>query len=326
MKKGGSKKWKNKQRKLEILAPKGPDESELIGKIDVGNKDVQVYLVKMPEYLAEQFEDPTNGVVGRMRISENMPRNGQSQSESARIFLDKPRPSKKLNIHNKKEMVTEYNLAFIPGMHETMVFSSNAKGEDENVQIEGRVLHTCHAKPKLDSSYARLTNIRSKMSKMRPRELMELDQKERKAAERASFRPDDMTPSAKEREEKKRQRERAKSHLDIPTEKWTAITTEAMFKAFGEHPFYTAENLARDLGETVHRLRPLLQKYCQYKKSGPFSGHYELKNHLQTDDLLKSRRELEEKHREHQLERARQRKAEREGEDDAPPSKKVKRS
>lgn len=324
-----SKKWRSKQKRLDILPPKGPDESELIGKVDLANKDIKVYLVKMPEYLAEQFEDPKNGIVGRLRIPEKTPgsdtQNGEAE-KGPRIFLDKPKPSERHNVRSRKEMITEYDLEFQQGTNETLVFSSNAKGEKEDVQIEGGVLHQCHAKPKLSTAYSRLTNIRMKMSKIAPRPLIEIGRKERIAAERDALRPTAMMETYKQREERKRDRENARRHLDVPTEQWTNHTVEAIFEAFSSQPFYTADNLARDLDENVTRLRPLIQKYCQYTNSGPFAGHYHLNDHLQTKAQLQSRKDLEEKHREQQQEMARRRRAERADDDvEAPAAKKQKR-
>lgn len=309
----------------------------------------------MPNFLAEQFEDPARGIVGRLRLppsdkkdeqeKETTPEENKSKT-GIRIFIDKPLPSAATNLkppskHGPTALTTlaplgrranapspvtkEYELSLQNAAPSTIVFSSNSTGDKDGVAVEGRVAYKCQARPKLDSLYQGITMARSTVANKSTRGVKRLDERERKRVERASLRPTDHGESSKQREERKRAKEIARSHLDVPDDTWREAVRVGVFKAFEDRAYYTADELARAIDERTTRIRPIIAEVCAYNKSGPFSGKYELKDEFKTESQRRQKAAELESHKQAQLELARKRKEERmerERQDGGPASKK----
>lgn len=328
--------WRNKKRREELLAslPKEPDTSARIGQTDLKNKNVQIYLVKMPAFLAEQFEargPGTGEVVARMRIPgpDNKPKvenegdeeEGRPAREKPRIFLDKVCGTKDTP---KESVSTEYDVEFQAENPKMMVFSQNRQGEEVDMRMEGVVSFLCSARPKFDSKYRGMNKRRTMLSMQKSREVLRMDDSARKAADREALKPMSMTETAKQREVRKKQKEDSRRHLDVPDEKWREMARVDVFKAFEIQGHYTADELAKVIGEPLNRLRSVITEVCVYNKSGPFSGLYELKDEFKTVAQREQKERDLESHRLAQIElvkKRREERAERERQD-GPASKK----
>lgn len=276
---------KGKNRKTEKPAVRESDSTPLIGDVDLTNKDVQIYLVKMPQQLAEHFEDPANGIVGRLRISEpssssNSNPENPSAGKQSKIFIDKA--ASKGDIKKRQAISTEFDLQLQRKNPNILVFSTNAASERDDVRIEGVVSYQCQARPVMTDSYRKLSSARTYNSNRSTSKMLVMDKTQLKAAERISLRPSSMMATAKEREEMRRAKENSRRHLDVPDEVWRENTRLHIFKAFEIQSYYTADELATTVGETVTRIRPLISEVCAYNKSGPSSGRYELKDEFKT--------------------------------------------
>lgn len=316
-----SRKWKSKSRRKQPPEPKAPDVSDLIGDTNIANKDVQIYLVKMPKLLCSQFENPENGIIGRLRIPQQPPASQTTKHETAvsnpsqplsknlnpKIFLDKLPPHKP----NTPTVMSEYDLEIQNSKASMLVFSSASEDAQPAMRLEGSVMHQCLAKPKFDATYRRVNKTRCSVANTTTRELLRMEDSDRKAAERAALKPMSMTETFKQREERKRQKEDARRHLDVPDKEWREYTRVAVFKAFEIQAHYSADQLARDVGEPTARLRSIIAEVCTYNKSGPFAGKYELKDEFKTvSQRQQKERDLEE-HRLAQVELIKRRREER---------------
>lgn len=321
------KSWRGRSRRRENNEPDEPDTTNLIGTTDLQNKDVQIYLVKMPGFLADQFKNPESGIVGRLRIPEqgSQPKNAAStlkpDENGPRIFLDK-------HVNSKGNIaISEFNVEFQTTEPNMLVFSGNKDGKEASMRLEGTVVHQCMAKPKMTSGYRSVNKIRTRIANTATRELLRMDDRARKAAEREALKPMSMMETAKQREDRKKQKEDSRRHLDVPDEQWREIARVAVFKAFEIQAHYSADELAKDLQEPVARIRPIIGEVCSYNKAGPFSGKYELKDEFKTEaQRFQKKRELE-NHRLSQIENVKKRREERaEMEKDLPPAKKARPS
>ncbi|KAI0563071.1 Transcription initiation factor IIF beta subunit [Gracilaria domingensis] len=311
-------KSKSKRRSNDVVNE--PDTSDLVGETDITNKDVQVYLVRMPTFLAQQFEDPKHGTIGRLRIptgpQQQKPSphsNSLNNPNAPRIFLDKqPVATKSLQI-----AVKEYELEIQTDKPNIMIFSGSRTGEKPDMRMEGTAMYQCIAKPNMNHTYRVMTKARSRIANTHTKQLLRMDDKSRKAAERDALRPQTMMETAKQREERKRQKEASRRHLDVPQGEWRAMLEKTIFQSFETKPHYTAEELARSVAEPVSRIRPIMNEVCAYIKSGPFSGRYELKDELKTEKQRQQKRQMLEDHRIAQMEQIRKRKREQEQENQA---------
>lgn len=275
---------KGKGRKAEKPPPKKFDPSELIGDVDLTNKDVQIYLVKMPDQLAQQFEDPSNGVVGRLRIADQStatpnPEN-PSEKQQSKIFVDKV--VSKGGPKERQVVSTEYDVQLQRQNPNILIFSVNAEEKEDDARLEGFVSYQCQARPVMTDTYRKLNSARTYYMNKSSSKMLVMDSTQLKAAERVSLRPSAMMATAKEREEMRRAKENSRRHLDVPDEVWKENTRLHIFKAFEIQPYYTADELATTVGETATRIRPIIGEVCAYNKSGPSAGRYELKDEFKT--------------------------------------------
>lgn len=277
--KGG---WRAKKKRQQLATPQGPDTSAPIGDTDLTHKDVKIYLVKLPDMLAEQFEmnpGDEKEVIGRLRIPSAPAQSTSVEQQGPRIFLDSVRATKALP---KDSVVTEYDVEFKEEDTKVMVFSQNRVGEDPDVRMEGKVSHHGLARPKLDAKYRRVSKRRTAMSNQRKREIIFMEESERKAVQREEIRPMAMLETAKERELRKKKKEDARRHLDVPQEQYQENVRLAIFKSFAIQSHYTADELSKVTATPVQQLRPVMSQVCAYNKSGPFQGKYELRDEYKT--------------------------------------------
>lgn len=290
------------------------DPSPLVGDVDLSNRDIKIYLVKMPQQLASQFEDPSKGVVGRLRLAENTKTEATSTNESkpealSQIFLDKvassedmDRTSKHYELHTFENQSTEPNI---------FVFSHDPNGETGDTRIEGTVSHQCQARPVMNKEFRLLNKHRSYAMNQNSSKMMVINESQRKTADLKALRPTALMETSKEREGRMRRKEDSLRHLDVPDGEWLEGTRAHVFKAFEIQPYYTGNELAKVLAETTARLRPIIQELCTYNSSAPFNGKYELKDEYKTVEQRKQKEERLAEYRESQAELIKKRKEER---------------
>lgn len=315
-----------KGRRSDKAAPKVFDPSALLGDVKMDNKDIEIFLVKMPEQLASQFDDPSRGIVGRLRIADETKPTGTKPSETkptesggeikpkkeqlSEIFIDKIVQSGK----EAESISKQYQLHMLQGKEtksNIFVFSHTPAGETDDSRVEGTVSFQCQARPAMNEAFRKMNNHRSYALNKSKSKMMTLTESDRKAADLKALRPLSLIETTKEREERKRQKEQSRRHLDVPDEEWVENTKTHIFHAFEIQAYYTADDLAKTLGETTSRLRPLISDLCLYNKSAPFTGKYELKDEYKTVEQRRKKEEAIAEHQQNQQELVKKRKEER---------------
>lgn len=332
---------RGKGKRADRPVSKKFDPSPLIGDVDLSRKDFKLYLVKMPADLAKQFEDPSKGVVGRMRFAEQKdgkkvvpvdtklrietnddpfqpgtqpldnPVEKLHQTPEGFIFVDKVvNPIE----HGSDKMTRKYQLFLQHSNTDIAVFSGNVEGAEDDMRIEGVVKSQYHAQPVMTDAFRRLNKHRSQAMNKKTSVILPINEGEMRRADLFALRPNSMNETMKDREERKKQKEESRRHLDVPDEKWREGTRAHIFKAFEFQPYYTADELAQTIGETTTRIRPVITEVCQYNKSGPFAARYELKDEYKTVKQREQKEQALEDHRLAQLELQKKRKEERDRE------------
>ena len=334
---GSRKGWRGNNKRYEPAPPRPPDVSSRIGTTDLTNKNVQIYLLKLPSYLAKHFENPEDGIVGRLRIPDGAAHQDTHEDDkddkddkdekkvpTPKIFINK-RVTKESSSSQPEAAVTEFDMEYSTSASNMIVFSGSREGENDDMRVEGVVMHQCVAKPRMDEKYRSVNKNRTTAANKKDRFLLTMGERERLAAEREALKPMSMAETAKQREERKRQKEDARRHLDVPDAKWREYTKVAVFKAFEIQSHYTADELAKVVGEPTSRIRPIISEVCSYNKSGPFASRYELKDEFKTASQRQQKERDLEDHRLAQLELLRKRKEEQaeDDEDGMPPAKKA---
>lgn len=310
---------RNRNRPKAPREPEEPDTTDPIGFTKNEHAGTKVYLVKMPNYLMEKFTAPVEpgkpaAVVGRLRIPSeaslkydpNRPlAPGEKpipKSESARIFVDSQTPGKRPET---------FELIFQDKDPKTYVFSEDKSAQAPNPAVEGTVLHTATARPAMDAMYRSINRARTQKANTKTRKTLLLSDSGRRTADNRALKPNALIETAKQREERKKSKEMARKHLDVPDAQWRELAKVAIFKAFEGGAHYSAEQIANDIDEPLSRLRHVLNEVCVYNKSGAFAGKYELKDEFKTvKQRMQKERELEE-YRANQIENAKRKQEER---------------
>lgn len=285
------------------------DTSAPTGATNLDNAATEVYLVKMPDFLLDQFSDPnlepsssSSRPIGRLRIPE------KGSDEMAKIFLDNPRPSKD---PKAPPLSREYELHPRSETPKIVVFSGDPTEPEGSMRVEGRVSTMAVARPKLDEGYRRINRMRVHKAGTSQRETQHMDESGRLAAERRALRPISMMETSKEKEERRRKHEEKRRHMDVPEEVWNDTAKKMLFAAFEGQSYWSADALSKVLNEPLARLRPIINELCQYNKSGPFNGKYELKDEFKSVKQREMKEKEMEEYAEKQKELERKRKAER---------------
>lgn len=315
--------------------PEEPDLSEPVGETSMENRAVKVYLVKMPNFLIERFasaKPDASGappIVGRLRIPDAASlgasaddNEGEDSTQFPKIFMENGKKT------DGTPDTDEYELMFQPDEPTIYVFSGKPQGENPDMRIEGQVSYLCTTRPKFDTKYRTINRTRRLKAETKARTTLRMDESSRRAADLTALKPNAMVETTKQREERKKSKEDARKHLDVPDEQWRELAKVAVFKAFEIHAYYSAEQLAKDVDEPLSRLRSVINDVCTYNKSGPLSGKYELKDEFKTvAQRQQKERELEE-YKQAQLESIRRRREERAERErlEGPPNKRSKTS
>lgn len=261
----------------------GPPE---YGEVNLAAHGVRSYMVKMPEFLAEEFENderPSGSVVGRLRIpgpdsmapNPNPDDEGADDSNAPRIFVDNP-------VNTKREKPREFTLSFPDTPADIVLMSWKSQGDDPDMRVEGRIAYQCDARFPMDETYRQINRRRLAAAIDSFRPTAHMDEGGRIDAENKAVRVTALAETKKEKEERNKKAQKARKHLDVPGEEYREAIKTAVFRAFEGRLHYGAEELAKDIDEPLQTLRRTLNEICTYNHAGPFSGKYELKDEFKT--------------------------------------------
>jgi hypothetical protein len=214
----------------------GSEGPRPFGEVNLERHGVRAYLVKMPEFLMEEFETqrpalPAGAALGRLRIPDvnSMAPVRTAPSESAataasgdpdddnhpraRIILDNP-------IAPAEDNPREFELHFPNDPADIVLLTWKPQGEDPDMRVEGRVKYQCVIRPKLDDSYRRINRQRVEEASQILRETVHMDEGERIDAQNRAMRVTAMAESTAQREERQKKKDASRRHLALPDEQW----------------------------------------------------------------------------------------------------------
>lgn len=281
--------------------PADGDTPAEFGEVNLNDHGVRAYLVKMPEFLAAEFDydrrEPGEAV-GRLRIpavgsmaavqpsaAENAPT--EEDVERPEIFVDQPIDAANTNPRR-------FRLAFPEQPSDMMVMSWKPSGNDPSVRVDGRVEYQCDARPPFDAAYRNINRRRVEDAAQKFRETVHMDEGERIDAQNKSVRLTALVETTSQKEGRQKQKLKKREHMDHDGPEWREGVKKLVFRMFESKLHYTADELANLVDEPVPRLRTVLNEICMYNKSGPFSGKYEVRDEYKTQ----AQRDLKEQEKE----------------------------
>jgi transcription initiation factor TFIIF subunit beta len=283
------------------------------GEVDLARHGIRSYLVKMPDFLLEEFENdsrPVGSIVGRLRIPEpdSMAPNAnpeEREDETApRIYVDNPVDPNNLNPR-------EFKLSFPDEPADIVLMSWKPKGDDPSMRVEGRIAYQCDARPPLNAAYRNINRRRVADEEDKYRETVHMDEGERIRAQNKAVRVTALAETVTQKEERTKKSLKARKHLDVPGEEYKVAIKTAVFRAFEGRLHYGAEELSKDIDEPLQTLRRVLNEVCMYNKAGPFSGKYELRDEFKTVAQREQKKQELEDHRLATIEDVKRRREER---------------
>lgn len=294
------------------------DEPPEFSEVNLANHVTRAYLVKLPDFLFEEFEHPARSsgdVVGRLRLPtpgamdppvdlENPGVGSIADPATApRIFIDHP-------ANASLDTPRDYALSFAGEDADIVLMSWQAQGADPAMRVDGRVVRQCQARPPLNAAYRNISRRRVAKVLDAARPTVHMDEGERRVALNKSRRVTDNTDTAAQKEAKYNKKVNARRHLDMPGEEYKLIVKKALFTAFEKTLCYSAEELSKAVDEPISKLRPIMNEILTYNKSGPFNGKYELKDEYKTTQQREQKVQELEDHRIAEIEDVKRRREE----------------
>ena len=233
-------------------------------KVDCTRAGQSVWLVKVPNYLAEVWNKAdSTGIVGTLEI----PMNSAPNNVSFRLAENLVKHGSIENV----DIPPEHKL-IMSDVHQTMgVFSETPLDDDEcnsdghsQIAFEGKISKRTDCRPLETAGYMMLKK-KSIEKACRP----ERQAKQLKEVVK-SFKPVndhqvDMEPEKKRKEDRKRVRGERDDVLDI------------IFAAFEKHQYYSLKDLVGITQQPVVHLKAILRDVCNYNLKNPHKNTYELK-------------------------------------------------
>lgn len=240
------------------------------GIVDSVNAERRVWLVKIPDFLADSMNEILNG----MSLSGG---NQGSECEIGLVRLyaataDSPaRVSVILNSEGVQELhecPREYDMKFVKSQQKMHLFSESGTGKA--TAIEGRVEQECHMKPIMNEEYRAMLHQRT-IEANRPKRTVQL------VDSRSSAVQVGLIPHVRESDLLNRRKQR----LGEPDQRRERLPeTEVMnmlFKAFEQYPLWSLRGLADHTHQPVMHIREILGKIANYITRGPNKNLFELK-------------------------------------------------
>lgn len=266
----------------------GGDAPAEFGEVNLNDHGVRTYLVKMPDFLAAEFDAANRApgsAVGRLRMPEgamasvqpSTAENAVTEEEVERpeIFVDAP-------IDPSNSYPRNFRLSFPKNPKDMLLMSWKPEGDDPNMRVDGRVEYQCDARPPFDQAYRDINRRRVENATQKFRETVHMDEGERIEAQNKSIRLTALVETTSQKEGRQKQKLKKREHMDHEGAEWREGVKKLVFRMFESKLHYTADELAQLVDEPVPRLRTILNEICMYNKSGPFSGKYEVRDEYKT--------------------------------------------
>jgi transcription initiation factor TFIIF subunit beta len=222
-------------------------------EIETENKDVKIWLVKMPLFLAEKILSyDTETDVGELEISR------ATQTEPAVLSL------KLSGMLCEDGFPSSFSVKIAEQENKMYVIKSS----DTKAGIEGVINNECYITPEINDEYLRYKRSAGFKSETRGNDVQVIDYlREGKRGEKfGSLRELDYLAKKRRRMlmEKKRERLAKNEVMDL------------VFKAFEKYPSWTVKDLADFCGQPVAFIQEIVSEICVLNKRD-YKNSYELK-------------------------------------------------
>lgn len=227
------------------------------GIIDMSSANRRVWLVKVPDYLAERLEQlDEDGVdLGVVRATPS----GPNQPAQVKLLLSPQGPCSDLPL--------EYTLQLAKCDQSMHVFCEDLAGNA--LMIEGKVEQDCQLKPILNDQYREVMKQRDEQANRPRRTVQVVDVMEEKV--RMGVLPSvseaEMLARRKRRYEPEQRKER------LPRDE----VMDIVFRAFERTPHWSFKALIDHTQQPSAYLKEILTDIAIYNTRGPYKGLYELK-------------------------------------------------
>ena len=227
------------------------DESD--DEFFIDKQDTKVWLVKVPTFVAEKWQEASEAnpgtELGSVRIYDN----------TQNVTLTIP------EVEWAAELPKKYNLRFtnLTPLNE-FVFKENSAGKA--VELAGKVEHEATVGPVMDDEYHEILKRRTAAASVSSRVIKKVLDKRTEAKIRATG--TESTWSALKKSKKsaeKRERMPRNELLNI------------LFQQFAEYRYWNFKGISERTQQPQAWLKEILEEVCILNKRGPYTGMYELK-------------------------------------------------
>lgn len=227
------------------------------GILDTQHAERRVWLVKVPDYLAERLQDmdEDNVDLGTVQIIPAGP-NGPARVQ---VNLNPNGPCGDLPL--------EYTMPFTKCQQKMYIWAEDEAGRP--VAMEGRVEQECQLKPLLNDQYRQVMQQRESLAN-RPKRTVRMIDGEEETSHRLGLIPHVNEYEMMMRRRKRYEPEQRKERL--PREE----VMESIFRAFERTPHWTLKGLLEVTQQPAVYLKEILAEVAVYIKRGPYKNLYEL--------------------------------------------------
>ncbi|XP_053214194.1 general transcription factor IIF subunit 2-like [Panonychus citri] len=236
------------------------------GDMDIINASRGVWLVKVPKYMANEWETaPARSELGRLKISKgNTGRPEILFDLSGEVF-------EQANSHraaSDPKIPKEHRFIISDISHQHLaVFScpkEDKSGTSSKLVLEGNVVQKGECRPKADTNYMRLKAKQMEIARRPNKMVLKLDQTPISYLP-VNTRRIEVDADSKRKGDNKKSRDEKDKVLDM------------LFKAFEKHQYYTSKDLEKITKQPSTYLKTILKEICVYNTKNPHKNKWELK-------------------------------------------------
>lgn len=244
-----------------------PSSSTSSTKVDMSRSSQNVWLVKVPKYLAECWQKAdASGIVGTLRIPMNIHSKNVQFQLSEQLSMQKE-ASGSVTPQEHKMFMSDVAARLSMGLFsETAPDEEEASEEltNERIAFEGRITKRADCRPVQDNNYMTMKRKAFELQMQPGRQVKQI------TTLHTNFKPVSDHPMNAEPE--RRRKEEGKRVRGTKEE-----VLETLFTAFEKHQFYSLKDLVHISKQPVVHLKSILRDVCNYNTKNPHKNMYELK-------------------------------------------------
>jgi transcription initiation factor TFIIF subunit beta len=233
------------------------DETHLFGEVNVAKANTKLWLVKVPNFVAEEWlKSPAGIELGKVKIHR---REGANQADVS------------LAIKTNATIPKEYDMAPITSPVPMEIFSET---KDGLLAMEGLVQYRFEMKSNINApEYRQVMAQRRNVAEKKGRPVVIVAERDSLSSASKSF-----TNTLVKRRQVVDERGVADKRERLEKTK----LLELIFKAFRKQDYWTLKDLNNHCNQPVNYLKEVLNEVCSYNTSGKHKSTYELKPEYRT--------------------------------------------